>query len=107
MVDVELTRFPWTFSEVKLPPPGSPDAEPVHVGYRVRLDFLIHEDTENPFSLHLDHFTSQSDLLDNFQLAVDCGVCARTGHCHIIVTPKTFSHIYKQIHDYVSKSNLH
>ena len=97
MVDVqhdqELRRFPWFYKKEY-------DKEKNFIGFRVRLDYLIVTNPDDPFKLDMYHFTSLSDRLDNAQLAADCDLDYSFGHEYILVTPTRFAHIYKQIFEF-------
>lgn len=91
--DLEFRRFPWTYKKEY-------DKENNFIGFRVRIDYIIVTNSDDPYKFDMYHFTSLSDRLDNAQLAVDCGLEVSFGHEYILVTPHRFSHIYKQIFEH-------
>lgn len=98
MVEVDLNRFPWTYTkEYKL---SEDKKSKVFIGFRVRLDYLCVTNSQDPTKFDFFHFNSQADRLDNAQLAIDCGLTVSFGHHYILVTPKCYPDIYTQIFEY-------
>lgn len=94
MVDVTLAeaiyRFPWIYSKVN-------DKEGNFLAFRVRLDFIVVNRSNDPYIFDIYHFTSQSDLMDNAQLAKELGLEVEFGSTYIYASPRCHSTIYNQI----------
>lgn len=88
-----IDRFPWSYSKVL-------DKDGNLTGFRIRLEFLIVTNLDDPFKFDLYHFTSLTDRMDNAQLAIDCGLEVSFGSEYLYVTPRRFSHIFQQIQDH-------
>lgn len=58
---------------------------------------------------HMYYFAHQSEMLENAGFCIECGNDTDTFMRTILVTPRRFSHIFKEIRDYenVSKSGSH
>lgn len=91
--DVEIKRFPWTYSRLE----HKDQSGNVTVMYRVRLDLLIVENRSSLTLFDIDYFSNLYDRIDNAQAAQDSGRSFQFGKCDIIVSESSFPWIYEEI----------